>query len=275
MKKIMTIIAAAAVALTLVGCAKFGDADTSGVKWSKEFKLDATGDLKDANGADAAYSRAFVALSASKKCSAIETKITLPIKNSKDEVVTAIASSVVGLAFDVHLTKDANNKEFYDFVLVGVRPATNEFYIEKYENISKDELKESMCTNDSAINGAVKATDSNKDKARWTSLDGKTSGAYSTTKIDTNALNPTKLAEEGYTWTVSVTQATAGTYKVSINGKELGEYKRDLSEAETKDKKAYGQVFMYGNAAKGEKFSATFKSDKEKTTGLFADDEDF
>ena len=254
MKKIMTIIAAAAVALTLVGCANFGEGKATGTKYKKTLSLDATGDLKDSTGAEMSYSRAFMALSASKNCSEIETEITVPLVNDKKEEVSTIAASVIGLAFDTHLTKNAEGKEFYDFVLVGVRPATKEFYIEKYENISKDELKESMVTKDGAIGGAVKATSSNTDKARWTSCDGKTSGAYASTKIDTNAGDVQKLADEGYKWTVTVTQATAGTYKVAINGKELGEYKRDLTDKE-KDK-AVGQVFMYGNAVKGEKFTA-------------------
>jgi len=273
MKKLMAVIAAAAVALTLVGCANFGDAKTSGTKYKKTFSLDATGDIKDAEGKAAAYARGFAALSASKSCSEIETEITVPLVNDKKEAVSTIANSVIGLAFDVHLTRNAENKEFYDFVLVGVRPATKEFYIEKYENIAKDDLKESMNTNTQAIGGAVKATDDNKDKARWISKDGKTSGAFAGTKIETNAGDAQKLADEGYKWTVSVTQATAGTYKVAINGKELGEYKRDLLTGE-KDK-AVGQVFMYGNAVAGEKFTANFNSNKDKTKGLFADEEEF
>ena len=274
MKKIMTIIAAAAVALTLVGCANFGEGKATGTKYKKTLSLDATGDLKDSTGAEMSYSRAFMALSASKNCSEIETEITVPLVNDKKEEVSTIAASVIGLAFDTHLTKNAEGKEFYDFVLVGVRPATKEFYIENYENISKDELKESMVTNEKAIGGAVEATSSNTDKARYTSCDSKKTGAaFSSTKIDTNAGDVQKLADEGYKWTVTVTQATAGTYKVAINGKELGEYKRDLTDKE-KDK-AVGQVFMYGNAVKDEKFTAKFNSNKDKTKGLFADEEEF
>ena len=111
MKKIMTIIAAAAVALTLVGCANFGDAQASGTKYKKTFTLDASGDIKDSTGAAAAYARGFVALSASKSCSEIETTITLP---KDDNIVEASDKrSVIGLAFDVHVTNDVANAGTY------------------------------------------------------------------------------------------------------------------------------------------------------------------
>ena len=264
MKKIMTIIAAAAVALTLVGCANFGDAKASGTKYKKSFSLDATGDI----GADALFARGFVALSASKGCSAIETTITLP----KDDniVATNDGYSVVGLAFDVHVTKDANNKEFYDFVLVGVQPKTGYYYVEKYENIAKDDLKESMNTKDKAIGGATATAAAGA--AKWTSLDGK--GTKSFVEKDVKAAK-----EDGsYEWTVKVTQDTAGAYVVAINDiAAAGAYTRTLTEAEaaSKDKKLVGQVFMYGNAPKGTKIKANFNSNKDKTTGLFADEEEF
>ena len=81
----MTIIAAAAVALTLVGCANFGEGKATGTKYKKTLALDATGDLKDSTGAEMSYSRAFMALSASKNCSEIETEITVPLVNDKKE----------------------------------------------------------------------------------------------------------------------------------------------------------------------------------------------
>ena len=81
MKKILAVLAAAAVALLLVGCPNFGDVETSGDKWEENFKIDATGELKDGDGnaltGDSQYARGFVALSASKSCTEIETTITL------------------------------------------------------------------------------------------------------------------------------------------------------------------------------------------------------
>ena len=104
MKKIMTILAALAVALMLVGCAKFGDVQTSGTKWKKTFILNGT----KADIGDNEFSRGFVALSSSKKCSEIETTITLP-KGNDNIFSVGNKKSVIGLAFDVHLTKKGNN----------------------------------------------------------------------------------------------------------------------------------------------------------------------
>lgn len=274
MKKIMTIIAAAAVALTLVGCANFGDAKASGTKYKKTYSIDATGDLgKDSSGADNKYARAFTALSTSKKCSAIETEVVLPVGENLENVVTSTEgkNAVVGLAFDVHETEGTDGKKYYDFVLVGVKPADGGYYIEKYENISKDNLKETMNTNDGAIDGAKRGATTG---AKFTDCDGKTSGDWASGTVKTFA-DATKIVSDGYSWKIKVTQETAGTYEILINDVKKGTYKRDLTDAEksSKDKKAYGQVFMYLNAPKGTKIKATFNSNKDNTVGLFADEE--
>ena len=264
MKKIMTIIAAAAVALTLVGCANFGDAKASGTKYKKTFSLDATGELKDADGNAATYSRAFSALSTSKKCSAIETTITLPkgednvfISDKDNPNTHKKYQAVVGLAFDVHLTKNDAGEDVYDFVLVGVKPGDGGYYIEKYTGVKKDDLKESMKTNEGSIGGT------------YTPVQGaaETNGWAGTLTLPTDG---------DTTWKISVTQETAGTYKVLINDVVKGTYTRELTDAEkadTKNGKAYGQIFLYANAPTGTKIKGTFESNKDKTVGLFADEE--
>ena len=83
-------------------------------------------------------------------------------------------------------------------------------------------------------------------------------------------------AADGTTEVTSFT--TAGTYKVAINDvASAGTYTRELTTAESasKAKKAVGQVFMYGNAPKGTKIKANFNSNKAKTVGLFADEDEF
>lgn len=277
MKKLMTVLATALVALTLVGCTALGDAKTSGTKWTKTFKLDATGELKDAAGNKADFSRGFASLSTSKKCSAIETVVTVPVTDAKKNVLsiptsTAGKNAVVGLAFDVHLTKITKENatkdlpegtEVYDFVLVGVKPADGFFYIEKYVNVKKENLKESMITKADTIGGT------------YTPLAPETSGWASKSPIKT--IDPNTFATEGYSWKIGVTQETAGTYVIKLNGTEYAKYTRPLTDAEkaSKDGKAYGQVFLYGNAPEGTKFQAKFASNKDATVGLFADEEEF
>lgn len=262
MKKIMAVIAAAAVALTLVGCANFGAGKTSGTKWSKTFKLDATGTIKDAEGNDATYSRGFAALSTSKKCSAIETVVSLAKTDAKGNTLNitkndADKKSVVGLAFDTHLTKDSSGKEFYDFVLVGARPSDGRWYVERYVNVPKDDLKESMNSTKGTMGGT------------YTALASEGNDGYAGTLTGYNK-------EDEYTWTVKVTQDVAGTYKIFINDNQVATWKRALTEDEgkAKDPKAYGQVFVYGNAPKDTKINAKFTSNKKTTVGLFADEDE-
>lgn len=263
MKKIMTILAALAVALMLVGCAKFGDVQTSGTKWKKTFILNGT----KADIGDNEFSRGFVALSSSKKCSEIETTITLP-KGNDNIFSVGNKKSVIGLAFDVHLTKKGNN-DYYDFVLVGVRPEDGAFYVERYENIAKAALQEDMKTEDQTINGAILNADSGP---KYTSLDGKSNDSFwasgNVSITDT---------EESKSFTISVTQSAKGVYVVKNGNKTLGTYNRstNLSLDENSEGKAYGQIFQYGNAPKGTKIKAVFESDKNKTVGLFADEEEW
>lgn len=262
MKKFMTILATLAVALMLVGCAKLGDVQTYGTKWKKTFILNGT---KPEVGEDD-NSRGFAALSASKKCWKISTTIKVP--KGDDNIVSAEGKkSVIGLAFDVHETKE-NNKSYYDFVLVGVKPSDGQFYVEKYTKISKDDLKEDMITEQSAIGNATR---NNSTGASFTDCDGKTSGNWASSTVDIEE------DDESYSWTITVTQDTAGTYIVKNGNKELGSYTRSLTNEETKstDKKAYGQIFTYGNAPYGTKIKAIFESDKTATVGLFAEEEDF
>ena len=265
MKKIMAVIAAAAVALTLVGCDVLGGAKAGGTKYAKTFKLDASGEIKDADGKDAAYSRGFAAVSTSKKCSAIETTISLPMDKSQNVVLSADSKkAVVGLAFDVHLTKNAAGQDVYDFVLVGVKPSDGGFYIEQYSNVSKANLKESMNTNMGNID----------ENATVKNCDGKTGGAWASGSVKT--CDAATVTTEGYSWKIKVTQAVAGTYEVYINDVKKGTYKRALTDEEkTANKGAYGQIFMYGNAPKGTKINAKFTSNKNATVGLFADEDEF
>lgn len=277
-KKVLVAALAAIVSLTFVGCPKMGDVHTSGTKNDKKFWIDATGELKDGNGkvltGDKQYARGFAALSASKHCSAIEETITLA---KADNIVTANGkNAVVGLAFDVHeTTKDG--KKYYDFVLVGVKPADGQFYVEKYENISKDNLKETMNTTDGAIDGAELATESNTNDARYKGLEPDT---YTKSNFVTSGAKvAVEETEESYSWTITVTQETAGTFVVKNGNTLLGTYTRPLTTVETADTqhdgKAYGQVFMYVNAPQGTKIKANFKANTDKTVGLFADEDEF
>ena len=259
MKKIMTILATAMVALMLVGCAKFGDVQTSGTKWKKTFNLDGTKSTVHSGE----YSRGFSALSSSTKCYEIETTISVPMgTNPENIVVSGDNKSVIGLAFDVHVTKNAQNKDVYDFVLVGVKPSDGGYYVEHYTGVLKEKLKEDMITNEPTIGGT------------YTEVAAETNGWAGTVAVNNAGTN---VNEVGYQWTIKVTQQTPGTYKILINGQEKATYTRALTSAESSSNegKAYGQIFTYGNAPYGTKIKAVFESNKDTTHGLFADEEEF
>lgn len=255
MTKKILLGAVAVMAFALTGCTGFGDQETSGGKWEKTFSLDATED-----GMVEKYSRGFAPLSASKNCSAIETTITV----SKDSVLVGEASkAVVGEAFDVHLTKDEEGNEFFDFVLIGVQVESGKYYVERYVGVSKDKLKDTMKTDDIDIDA----------DATVKFLDGKAaSAAYCANPITI------KTNDDGdYTWDIAVTQETDLTYVVSLNGNKVAEYtpaEADVNLGKLKSKnKQVGQIYMYGNAPKGTTISAVYASNKETTVGLFEDAE--
>lgn len=241
--------AVAVVAFALVGCG-FGDAELSGNKWEKNVKLDAT----EESEVEYTYSRAFKPLSTSKNCSAISTTIVVDKENTIE--TAGGKNAVVGLAFDTHLSEDG---EFYDFVLVGVKPVDGKYYVERYTGVSKEALKEDMKTKDTTIGGT------------YTEVVPEVGGWAAT------ALTLEPNADGNKEWTITVTQDTPFTYDIAINGNKVGSYEvadDDQVEGKLKSKgKQVGQVFVYGNAPKGTKFDATYTSDKEATVGLFADEE--
>ena len=139
---------------------------------------------------------------------------------------------------------------------------TNSNTVSKDTETKQGELKEDMITADSTINGAEYNAASG---AKYTSLDGKGSATWASGTVSIDS------TEESKSFTISVTQTTKGTYVVKNGTKKLGEYTRAATSGE--DDKIFGQIFMYGNAPKGTKIKAVFEADKDKTVGLFADDE--
>lgn len=257
-KKILLGAAVAFVAATFIGCAGFGDVQASGTKMNKTIKLDATGDdVKDGE-----YKRGFQQVSVSKECYAIASTVTVDVSkdakgNENSIISTKDKNAVVGLAFDVHKTKNTDNKEAYDFVLVGVKPADGYYYVERYTDVLVEDLKEDMTTNKTTIGGT------------YTALVTETSGWAS------KPITIAKDKDGNPTWDIAVSQDTKGTYVVKINGSKVCEYKgKTISEGKEQEKSkdyAAGSVFAYANCPKGTKVKANFKQDKDATLGLYAE----
>ena len=249
--------AVAVMAFALVGCAGFGDSKTSGTKTKKSFELDAT----DTEMTEK-YSRAFSTIRGTGNCSTLSTVITV----DKEESILVGDSSraVIGLAFDVHTTKDKEaGDSFYDFVLVGIQADTAKYYVERYTGVSVNKLKETMKTDESDIDTA----------ANTTFLDGKASEAF----YCDAPIAAVEDEDGNKTWAVEVTQDEAFTYVVKINDTEVAKYtvaEEDQVEGKMKSKgKQVGSVYAYGNAPKGSKIKATYNTDSKASVGFYEDAE--
>ena len=307
MKKLMAVIAAAAVALTLVGC-NFGDNKGLGAKQAgtkKNLTVTATNDGTEGK----LYKRGWKQLGTKETVQALETKITIDMSKvsgwakksgTGDDVTWAAAASeaeadkavavVIGLIFDLHetdlkeddATTGMKKGKYYDFVLIGYQPSTVSYYIERYENVPKGLFaKASNEGSFSKIATYVKATG-------ITDTVGDKKPAYITpsatdkAKIAKTATGKLPKSEEdgdnGGTAdvslqeiTVKITQETAGTYKINLGDQDY------TYSGTVKNDKGYcvGGAGYYINCPVGLTATANYNSKNDNTIGLNVDEEEF
>jgi len=305
MKKLMAVIAAAAVALTLVGC-NFGDNKGLGAKQAgtkKNMTVSASNDGTEGK----LYKRGWKQLGNRETVQALETKITIDMSKvagyakstgTGDNITWAASTDtsdkavavVIGLIFDLHETKleadDATTGmkkgSYYDFVLVGYQPASTSYYIERYENVPKGLFAEASNEGSfSKIASYVKATG-------ITDTVGTGKPAYITpsaadkAKIAKTATGKLPKSEEdgdnGGTTdvslqeiTVKITQETKGTYVINLGDKDY------TYSGTVKNDKGYcvGGAGYYINCPVGLAATANYNSKNDNTIGLLVDEEEF
>ena len=303
MKKLMAVIAAAAVALTLVGC-NFGDnkgLDAKAAGTKKNMTVSAANDGKEGK----LYKRGWKQLGTKETVQALETKITIDMSKvagyakstgTGDNITWAASTDtndkavavVIGLIFDLHETELKAAKDgmeagkYYDFVLVGYQPASTSYYIERYENVPKGLFAEASNEGSfSKIATYVKATG-------ITDTVGTGKPAYITpsaadkAKIAKTATGKLPKSEEdgdnGGTTdvslqeiTVKITQETAGTYKINLGDKDY------TYSGTVKNDKGYcvGGAGYYINCPVGLTATANYNSKNDNTIGLNVDEEEF
>ena len=269
MKKIMTIIAAAAVALTLMGCDMLGKGQTTGTKWKKTMTVDGT-------EIETTYRRFLKPLSTSKNVTAIKTTIAVDTENSvlKSDASGRERNAVVGLAFDFH--KNTETKT-YDFVLLGFAPETKKFYIERYASVSYDKAKsaEEAMEEGKEDLGSSGFDTNDGSMAAYVSFDGNFPMAITENQIDDDwKVAPTDGykadGENGFEIYVQVKQDTAGTYEIYLGETKVATY---AGTEKDDDGNCIGGAAVYANTPKGTKVKVKYISDKTATTGLFADEE--
>lgn len=287
MKKIMTILAALAVALMLVGCAGLGKGLTTGTKWKKKVTVDGT-------SISTTYRRFIKPLSTSTKVSAIKTTIAV----DKNTVLTTTVDgqdkkAVVGLAFDFHNHGNAANPE-YDFVLIGIQPnkddpGASKFYIERYTDVSKDSAKDAdtdmaddeedlgskgFDTSTSAMGSYYSFGTTGSPLTIGNTLYSPTDVVSDWNTVPANSYD--KDGDNGFEFYVQVKQTSKGTYDIYLGTTRVATY-TPIEDAKYKDTNGYriGKAAVYANAPKGGKVIVKYISDKTETTGLFVDDEDY
>lgn len=282
MKKIMTILAALAVALMLVGCAALGKGLTTGTKWKKKMTVDGT-------NITTTYRRFIKPLSTSRRVSEIKTTIAVDKSTTLTAQVNGVdKKAVVGLAIDFHEQGVGNNKKF-DFVLIGIRPnkttpAESQFYIERYVDVTKAkaETADTDMADDEEDLGSKGFDTSDSAMGEYYSFGkGSFPRAIESTKRDADAdyddWNTVPAGsynfngENGFEFYVKVEQSADGKYEIYLGNTKVATY-----NSETKvNQQSVGGAAVYANAPKGTKVIAKYISDKTATVGLFADEEEF
>ena len=293
MKKLMAVIAAAAVALTLVGC-QFGDMDktTKQAGTKKNLTVSAKNDAPAAKK----YQRGWKQLGTKETVQALETVITIDAAKTKEfikqnngkwEVVESgttgatEVNSVIGLIFDLHETtvKAADATEakpagkYYDFVLIGYQPTGKKYYIERYVDIPDGAFTNASDDGVFATANVYITPTSKNAFFEPTSTTFVTEKTGKLPKSDDEDGGTTDIALQQIT--VKITQATPGTYKINLGDKEW-EYKPEANADWTnKDGYRIGGAGYYVNCPAGLAVKANFNSKNDNTIGLNADEEEF
>ena len=294
MKKLMAVIAAAAVALTLVGC-KFGDDKALNSKAvGTKYNLTVTATNDGSSGK--LYQRGWKQLGTKETVQAIETKITIDMSDaagkakqgtdekwSRDDTNgTKNIAVVIGLIFDLHETtvKTADATEakpagkYYDFCLIGYQPANKCYYIERYVDIPAKAFSDAV--NDGVFSTAETYITSTQTDAYYIPTDAnKAKIAKETTgklpKDDDGVDGADGITIQEIT--VKITQETKGTYVINLGDKDWEYTPTANPDWTNSDGYRIGGAGYYINCPVGLSAKANFSSNKDKTIGLLADEE--
>jgi len=218
----------------------------------------------------------------------VEEPVEEPAKN-----YDVFSHGVTGLIFDMHCTKDSEDKKLktYDFVLIGYRPYDNGFYIEKYTGVTADLFE--AATNAGSFKAADKFITATESTA-YVYADDHDAKEFATKGDEWVTKWEGKLGKDDdgkdygdkavalKKFTVKITQEVKGTYEINIAGKKFTYTPDDESEAHpdwyTKDNKLtkdvdeggyrIGGAGYYVNAPLGTVINANFNSKNDGTVGL-------
>ena len=191
---------------------------------------------------------------------------------------------VTGLIFDMHCTKDSEDKKLktYDFVLIGYRPYDDGFYIEKYTGVTADLFE--AATNATSFKTADEFITATDKAAQVYAAEGTNWVTSWTGKLgkDDDGKDYGDKAVALKQFKVTITQEEKGKYKINVAGQDFeyapADESADHPDWYTKDNKLtknvdeggyrIGGAGYYVNAPLGTVINANFNSKNEGTIGL-------
>jgi hypothetical protein len=323
MTKKLFLVAIATAAFALTGCSLLGAMgggkqtfDNDEADKDKGTKKNLTIGYRNL-GNSKLYKRVWKQLGTKETVQSLQTVISIDMSKvqgvaSSDDNETWVAGAganqrntraVVGLIFDLHETKTKDvddetgkkvTKKFYDFVLIGYRPATKGFYVEKYTDVPEDAFD--AASNDSSfsdaegigveyipsttgkVTSATKFYIGNDNQGNVVAEDGVDTTLIETVnaplgKGEDESLFKTKAeAVEQQQFTVTITQETPGTYNINLLGLDFV-YTPEKTEDTPKkwyNTKGYriGGAGYYVNVPVDTEVAANFNSKNDITKGL-------
>lgn len=316
MTKKLFLVAIATAAFALTGCSLLGAMgggqntfDDDEADKDKGTKRNLTIGYRN-TGNSKLYKRVWKQLGNLETVRSLQTVISIDMSKveglaSSDDGETWVAGSganqrntraVVGLIFDLHQTKTREvddetgkkvTKKLYDFVLIGYRPATKGFYVEKYTDVPEDAFD--AASNDSSFSDAegigveyipsttgivtsktkyyIEGADDGVDESKIATLNAPLGKGEDTTLFNTKA-----EAVDQQQFTVTITQETPGTYNINVLGLDFEYTPEKTADTPTKwyNNKGYriGGAGYYVNVPVDTEVAANFNSKNDITKGL-------
>ena len=274
MKKIMTILAALAVALMLVGCADLaGTGKATGTKSNKTINVDATS-ANTNKPLNHYYRRYIKQLGSSEKVAGITTTITFSEADcvfEGDNVIPAEGGgtkkghAVIGFVFDLnkawvdgHAATDTTQSHPRDFYVFGFDPLDKKVYVEQYGNV---DFKDELDTDDGTVGTRTEAT-----------VGGGSWKILSSSEYAQCVTERTVNGKKEYTVVVKV-EPSNGQYNFYMGEMLLGTTSA-TKHFKNNAKQAIGGVAGYANCPKGTKLVVNYKTDTSTVIGTFYADEE-
>lgn len=295
MKKTRIVLVGALVlALAFVmGCKMgAGDGDLKGTKWDSTLTIDGTDDAQEPLAK--AYRRYWKQLGAKETVTKVQTTISIDREKSIVSNADNNKHATIGFVFNMHKYKATTaggegeyaykeGDELVEFVLLGVRPAYGDAFLEHYYDIPAKGIqtvdgKQNFDTDSTSL-VPLSSTHSYVNGVWGNGSNSYAFGATETKPFIVESKKGDKVTAQELT--IKVEGTSAGKYVISLKKadgtfEEVAEYTpagRDKAVSTTNQGVPQGGVGVYANVPKGCKLVASYVQDKDNTVGLYVEEE--